>query len=157
MPSILHNIIVSRRINFFFFSTQAGLAAVELVVSATSFWGSTGPNFRARHPRTTNAKGNRMREALITMPSARVTWIATMFLLLYMGVEVGLGGWIVTFMLRVRHASPFASGMSETGFWLGMTVGRVVLGFVTPRLGENLAILVRSMLLVSQSPGYGET
>jgi fucose permease len=97
-----------------------------------------------------------MREALITMPSARVTWIATIFLLLYTGIEVGLGGWIVTFMLRVRHASPFASGMSETAFWLGMTVGRVVLGFVTPRLGENLAILVCSMFFVSQSPDHGE-
>jgi len=97
-----------------------------------------------------------MREALITMPSARVTWITTIFLLLYMGVEVGLGGWIVTFMLRVRHASPFASGMSGTGFWLGMTVGRVVLGFVTPRLGENLAILVRAMILAISSSDRGE-
>lgn len=87
-----------------------------------------------------------MKEALIMMPAARVTWIATFFLLLYMGVEVGLGGWVVTFMLKVRHASPFASGMSATGFWLGMTVGRVALGFVTPRIGEKLAILVRSRI-----------
>ena len=151
MLPIPHNVTVSKNINFS--STQVGLAAIELVVSASSFWNSTGSHFRARHPRTTDAKGNRMREALIAMPSARVTWIATFFLLLYVGVEVGLGGWIVTFMLRVRHASPFASGMSETGFWLGMTVGRVVLGFVTPRLGENLAILVRSMSL---SPDHGE-
>ncbi len=62
---------------------KAGLAAIELAISASSFWGSTGTHFRARHPRTTNAKGNRMREALITMPSARVTWITTFFLLLY--------------------------------------------------------------------------
>src|SRR5215469_5660001 len=154
MLPILYNIIVSKKINSF--SSQAGLAAIELVVSASSFWGSTGSHFRARHPRTTDANGNRMREALIIMPSARVTWIATIFLLLYTGVEVGLGGWIVTFMLRVRHASPFASGMSETGFWLGMTVGRVVLGFVTPRLGENLAILVRSVLLAIWFPDQGE-
>lgn len=59
-----------------------------------------------------------------------------------MGVEVGLGGWIVTFMLRVRHGSAFASGMVATGFWLGLTVGRIVLGFVTPRIGEKLAIMI---------------
>jgi fucose permease len=27
-------------------------------------------------------------------------------------------------------------------FWLGITVGRVVLGFVTPRVGENLSIIL---------------
>lgn len=31
---------------------------------------------------------------------------------------------------------------SPARFWLGITVGRVILGFVTPRLGENLAILL---------------
>ena len=91
-----------------------------------------------------------MKEALFTMPAARVTWIATLFLFLYVGTEVGLGGWVVTFMLKARHASPFASGMAATGFWLGMTIGRVALGFVTPRIGEKLAILVRHVSSTSR-------
>ena len=53
-----------------------------------------------------------------------------------------LGGWIVTFMTRVRHGPAFASGMTATGFWLGITVGRVALGFVTPRVGEKISISV---------------
>ena len=36
-------------------------------------------------------------------------------------------------MLRVRHGTSFASGIVATGFWLGVTVGRFVLGFVTAR------------------------
>jgi fucose permease len=71
-----------------------------------------------------------------------VTWLCALFLLGYVGVEVALGGWIVTFMLRVRDGSSFASGMTATGFWMGLTVGRIVLGFVTPRIGEKLAISV---------------
>jgi len=55
---------------------------------------------------------------------------------------VTLGGWIVFFMLRVRHARPFPSGMTATGFWLGITMGRVFLGFVTPKIGEGLAIVI---------------
>lgn len=55
---------------------------------------------------------------------------------------VSLGGWIVTFMLRIRHAQPFPSGMTATGFWLGLTFGRVTLGFITPRIGEGLAVSV---------------
>jgi MFS family permease len=83
-----------------------------------------------------------MNEALFQRPAARVTWLCALFLFAYVGVEVALGGWITDFMLRVRHGSPFASGMTTTGYWLGMTVGRVVLGFVTPKIGEKLAILI---------------
>lgn len=64
----------------------------------------------------------------------RVTILSALFLLFYVGAEVSIGGWIVTFMLRVRHGTPFASGITSTGFWLGVTVGRFVLGFVTGRL-----------------------
>ncbi len=78
------------------------------------------------------------------LPAARVTWLCALFLLGYVGIEVALGGWIVEFMIRVRHGAAFASGMTATGFWLGITVGRVVLGFVTPRIGEKLAIAVRT-------------
>ncbi|KAJ9636325.1 hypothetical protein H2199_008000 [Coniosporium tulheliwenetii] len=70
----------------------------------------------------------------------RVTWVTALFLLGYVGAEVALGGWIVTFMIRERSGEAFASGMVATGFWTGITVGRFVLGFVTPRLGEKLAI-----------------
>ncbi|KAK4938248.1 hypothetical protein LTR66_015107 [Elasticomyces elasticus] len=83
-----------------------------------------------------------MKEALFMRPAARITWLCAFFLLGYVGIEVALGGWIVTFMIRVRDGNPFASGMTATGFWLGITVGRLVLGFVTPRLGEKLAIAI---------------
>lgn len=59
-----------------------------------------------------------------------------------MGIEVGLGGWIITFMQRVRRASPYSAGLSGTGFWTGMTVGRAGLGFLTERYGERLCVTV---------------
>jgi hypothetical protein len=83
-----------------------------------------------------------MVEALLRAPNARVTWLCALFLLGYVGVEVALGGWIVKFMLEVRKGGDFASGMTATGFWMGITVGRIVLGFITPKLGEKLAIAV---------------
>jgi hypothetical protein len=118
------------------------MAAIELVTSTTAFWHATGAVFRAANPRTSDTKDNRMKEALIRLPYARVTWVCAVFLLGYVGIEVALGGWIVKFMLEVRDGEEFASGMTATGFWMGITVGRIVLGFVTPRLGEKLAIIV---------------
>ena len=129
------------------------MAAIELATSTTAFWRETGAAFRAANPRTSGTKDNRMKEALIRLPHARVTWLCALFLLGYVGIEVALGGWIVKFMLEVRDGEEFASGMVATGFWMGITVGRIVLGFVTPRLGEKLAITV-SLFLVSCSLSF---
>ena len=46
------------------------------------------------------------------------------------------------FMTQVRKGQPFPSGLTATGFWLGLTVGRMVLGFVTPKLGERRAVII---------------
>jgi fucose permease len=128
------------------------MAAIELATSTTAFWRETGAAFRAANPRTSGTKDNRMKEALIRLPHARVTWLCALFLLGYVGIEVALGGWIVKFMLEVRDGEEFASGMVATGFWMGITVGRIVLGFVTPRLGVKLAMAVSSFSLTSSLP-----
>ena len=52
----------------------------------------------------------------------------------------------MTFMIRVRGRDPFASGMTATGFWLGITIGRTVLGFITPRFGERISVTVYLLL-----------
>ncbi|KAF1956078.1 MFS general substrate transporter [Byssothecium circinans] len=127
---------------YYFYYVMIGMAAIELATSASAFWTATGAVFRSNNPRTTDTKDNRMKEALIRLPNARVTWLCALFLLGYVGVEVALGGWIVKFMLEVRHGGDFASGMTATGFWMGITVGRIVLGFITPKLGEKLAIAI---------------
>ena len=54
----------------------------------------------------------------------------------------------MTFMLKVRHGKNFESGLVVTGFWLGLTCGRVILGFVTGKIGEKIAIAVYMVRLV---------
>lgn len=120
-----------------FYYLMIGLSVAELAGGVT-FWTETGKKYRADNEKTTGKTTGHTREALRN----RVTWICCFFLLVYTGTEVALGGWVVQFMRVVRHAAPFPAGMSATGYWLGITVGRVVLGFVTPRIGERLAILV---------------
>ena len=119
-----------------------GAAAIELATSLHAFWGASGKVFRDAHPRTSDEGGSRLKEAIMKRPAARVNWICALFLLGYVGIEVALGGWIVQFMIQVRNGEAFASGMTATGFWLGITVGRLILGFVTPRIGEKLAIAI---------------
>jgi fucose permease len=63
----------------------------------------------------------------------RVVLLCSIKPLSYVGCEVALGGWIVTFMRRIRHGGDFQPGMVSSGLWAGITVGRMVLGFVTGR------------------------
>lgn len=104
---------------------QAGAAFLEFVTSAWAFWPQNGAKYREENPRHSNDdQGGRTREAVRN----KVTWLCALFLFAYVGAEVALGGWIVTFMMNVRSATPYKSGISATFFWAGMTVGRASLG-----------------------------
>jgi fucose permease len=118
---------------------------IEVVTSFAAFYPMTGQKYREMNPRTNPRSESRLKEAL----KSRVTWVASIFLLGYGGAEVALGGWIVTFMRQERAGGEFASGVVATGFWTGFTIGRFILGFVTSRLGEKLAVLVSDRSMTS--------
>lgn len=129
---------------FEFYYIMIGGAAIELATSLSAFWRMSGQKYRENNPRVHAAGESRLKEAL----KRRVTWVSSIFLLGYVGAEVALGGWIVTFMRRERGGGDFESGIVATGFWTGITVGRLVLGFVTPRLGEKLGVLIYIALAI---------
>ncbi|KAK1989202.1 major facilitator superfamily domain-containing protein [Colletotrichum cereale] len=118
------------------------LAVIELVWCTAAFWTQTGAVYRETVSHSGNDGDAGLRTALFKRPYARVSWLSALFLLAYVGTEVSLGGWIVQFMIQVRRADAFDSGMTSVGFWLGLTLGRVALGFATPRLGIKLAVSV---------------
>lgn len=52
-------------------------------------------------------------------------------------------------MTKVRGANPFASSATSTAFWAGMTVGRLLLPFLTARLGEYPSVILYLLLSFS--------
>ncbi|KAI8299030.1 hypothetical protein K4K61_011010 [Colletotrichum sp. SAR11_59] len=72
----------------------------------------------------------------------KATWVYAGYLLIYVGAECTISGWIVAFMLRVRHASTYASSICSSAFWAGMAAGRLMLGVVTDKLGVKRAVVV---------------
>ncbi|GJD04128.1 hypothetical protein ColKHC_12953 [Colletotrichum higginsianum] len=121
-----------------FYYILVGLSILEWLGLALSFWGQTGQVYRTEHPVVDGGKRSSTKEALRN----KITWLCSCFVFLFMGIEVGLGGWIVTFMLRERDAGEFAAGASSSGFWAGMVAGRAVLGFFTERFGERISVAV---------------
>ncbi|KAI8652232.1 MFS domain-containing protein [Fusarium keratoplasticum] len=138
-PLIATSMVVSAELPWYtYYYVMIGISVVEWIGLTVTFWHKTGAAYRAEHELGPEVLGAGTREAL----KSKVTWLCALFFFAYMGVEVGLGGWVVTFMLRVRKATRLASGASASGFWAGMTLGRAVLGFVTERFGERLCISI---------------
>lgn len=78
-----------------------------------------------------------------------VTWICAVYFLVYVGTEAAISGWVVTFMLRARHASTYVASLSSSGFWIGMAAGRLVLGLVTDRVGVRVAATVYVIIAIA--------
>ncbi|KAI9372289.1 major facilitator superfamily domain-containing protein [Aspergillus egyptiacus] len=129
-----------------FYFTLVGGASLELISSGILFWPENSRRFRINNPKIPGARQNsRTVEAVKT----RVTWILAFFLFAYMGVEVSIGGWIVEFMMQVRDGGAVESGLIPTGFWAGVTAGRLLLGLVNERLGERLSVIIYLALAIA--------
>ncbi|KAG9006781.1 hypothetical protein FRB94_000465 [Tulasnella sp. JGI-2019a] len=67
--------------------------------------------------------------------------------LVYVGAEVTIGGWVVTFLQQMRGGGS-STGYVSSGFFGGLTVGRFVLWPVTDWLGGRRAMYVYGSLAV---------
>ncbi|KAF7325454.1 MFS domain-containing protein [Mycena kentingensis (nom. inval.)] len=75
------------------------------------------------------------------MMSLKAVHTLALFLFVYVGTEVAIGGWIVSFMIEVRGGGA-DSGYISAGFWGGLMIGRVALLPLNKWLGEVRAIYV---------------
>ncbi|CAG8941375.1 unnamed protein product [Penicillium salamii] len=129
---------------FRFYNFMTACAAIEVVACVIAFWDSGPDDYQTiENAEETQTHTGGLRRVLFHKPFAGVTWTCAFYLLVYMGVEVIIGGWTVTYLMKVRDGDHFSSGRATTGFWLGLTCGRIMLGFLTSRLGQVLAITVR--------------
>ncbi|TFL07867.1 MFS general substrate transporter [Pterulicium gracile] len=69
------------------------------------------------------------------------------FLLIYVGTEVTIGGWMVTYIIEERGGGPSA-GYISSGFWGGLAVGRIALLWVNKKIGEHRVIYLYSLLTI---------
>ncbi len=60
----------------------------------------------------------------------RSIWLATIFLLVYVGVETTVGSWSFTYLSEGQHFSTALAGWLVSLYWLGLTVGRFALGWL---------------------------
>jgi len=80
------------------------------------------------------------RNVLFDALRLRIVWIAALFLVFYTGTEVSLGSWSYSFLTEARGGPTLLSGWVVSGYWLGLTLGRIFLGHVAQRVGSKRLI-----------------
>jgi fucose permease len=85
--------------------------------------------------------------AFLQILKHRNVHLMAFFILVYVGVEVTIGGWIVTYIIEQRGGGPSA-GYVSAGFFGGLMVGRVALLWVNEKVGEHRVIFVYAVLAI---------
>ena len=70
----------------------------------------------------------------------RVIWLAALFLLFYVGTEVSLGVWSFSFLIQARQGQLLISGWIVSGYWIGLTLGRLLLGKISQHMSNRRLI-----------------
>lgn len=79
--------------------------------------------------------------------SLKTVHIMAFFILIYVGTEVTIGGWIVTFLIDERGGGP-SSGYISSGFFGGLTLGRLILIWVNEKIGERRVVYIYTVLAI---------
>lgn len=93
---------------------------------------------RGNYSTPNNGAGNE-RAALAALKYPIVA-IAGGFLVVYIGVEMTVGNWGYTFLTEARQLDPLRSGWLISGYWLGVTVGRLAILPLGTRVGNRRLI-----------------
>jgi fucose permease len=122
-----------------------GLAAVPLTVAFLLVYPRTTlePPV-ARYPRTTPGPPvARERERLLGAALRdRGVLLGCALLAGYVGVELSLGNWGFSYLVQQRGLGSALAGYSVSGYWLGLTLGRFLLGPVATRFGLTAVGLI---------------
>ncbi|TFL03445.1 MFS general substrate transporter [Pterulicium gracile] len=73
--------------------------------------------------------------------------ILTVFLFFYVGTEISMAGWIVTYIMEIREGGP-SSGYIASGYFGGLALGRIILIPFTSRVGEELAVVIYTIVAI---------
>ena len=115
-------------------------ATVGLFTLTWAFRHDTGPLYQSEKAQAQAHDAVPLIEGTKPIWKHKVIYICAAYLVAYVGAETVVAGWIVTFMLRIRAATPFTASMCASGFWGGMALGRMTLGSVTDRFGERASV-----------------
>jgi fucose permease len=123
----------------------SGVAGARLGLPQAALWVGAGllialaPTVLGRmaRPRPQTAAA-----AEYTAPRSVAFWLIGLLLLVYIGTEVGFGAWVTVYMIASAKLAPASAALVASGFWLAITLGRVLGTMLGLRLGPPTLLMV---------------
>ncbi|KAH8668231.1 MFS efflux transporter [Tricladium varicosporioides] len=134
-----------------FYLIELGFAVFNLFFSPWAFWkyeeeSEADQSLPSPANGQSQAQGQRSEKrrwrSFKTIMSNKPTILGACFTFSYQGAEVAISGWIISFLVQIRHGDPSKVGYVTSGFWAGITVGRFTLSFLAHRIGERLSVFL---------------
>jgi fucose permease len=100
---------------------------------ALPLWGRIGPSADQDAAKLITDYRTPMRE---TLAQSRV-WVSALLFFLYVGSEVSLGNWGYSLLTEQRGVGPTLAGFVTGSYWATFTVGRILAGLYTRKIGTN--------------------
>ncbi|KAH1340748.1 hypothetical protein KXX33_005029, partial [Aspergillus fumigatus] len=114
-----------------FYYAMAIVAGIEFLTSVAAFWSSTGSKSKDSDACTEETLSSDSSDNLMsstptrkpTLESLRIpsTWVISLFLFIYVGAEVTVGGWVFTFLVDLRNVPLSTAGFVSFSYWGGLT------------------------------------
>jgi fucose permease len=73
--------------------------------------------------------------------------LGSMLLALYVGLEMSGGNWAFGYLVQGRGQAELAAGYAVSGYWLGLTLGRFIIGPVAARIGLTASGVMLTCLI----------
>jgi fucose permease len=94
--------------------------------------------FFVTYPARTVLKASSGRQGLLVEALRQpAVLLAAVFLSVYVGLEQSVGNWGYSLLVGTRGLSPLVAGYAASGFWLGLTAGRFLIGPIAARTGRT--------------------
>ncbi|WP_433206061.1 MFS transporter [Dactylosporangium sp. CS-047395] len=100
-----------------------------------------------RAPAAEHADAERPRGVFLEAVRTRAVVLGSLFLIVYVGLEIGVGTWAFTYLVKEHGEPDVVAGYTVSGYWLGLTLGRFLISPLATRAGMSAAGMATSCLL----------
>jgi fucose permease len=98
--------------------------------------------------RQVTVSGGDARANLRTTLGTPAVLVSGLLLLVYVGTEVSIGNWAYSVQTISRKTPETIAGYSISAYWMGLTIGRMGMGYIIKRLGTVRTIDISLTLLM---------
>jgi fucose permease len=122
-------------VHFGWQATYMSWFGLALVVGL-GFWFTFKPHMQP----VKQIAGEKREPILFKALRLRAVWLGAFFLLFYVGTEVSLGSWGYSFLTVARLGPATVSAWIVSGYWCGLTLGRLTLAALVQSVGARRLI-----------------